>query len=690
MELDSMIRNKVFSIRHKIKKMIKKIAFIFLLGSCAVQAQIGIGIPNPDPSAVLELSSTNKGFVPPRMTTTQRTAITSPAAGLQVYDTTTSSLWYHNGTVWVDTAIGGIFKGSGSLTTNTTVAAGSNTLAFTSTATNGFSVDGTTLSVDAANHAIGIGTIAPASSSILDLTSTNKAMLLPRVTNTAAISFPVDGMLIYDVSSNCLKVYQNSSWTDCLGNVSTPLSTVSAVCTGFSGSYCTAALSGATYVVTITNNDFTSKQVSPQTTDLSLSGITGLNVSAVSPDTVTTINAGASLVVTYTISGVPGSDGTLTGTFSKQGMNCSSTVTVGGTRAVSAASATRTLCINTALNPITHTTTGATGIGTATGLPAGVSAAWADNTITIIGTPTASGTFTYSIPINGCGAAVNATGTITVTPAMAVSASNNPTVEYYAVMTNITHTTTSATGIGIATGLPPGISASWVSNTITISGTPTKEGTFTYSIPLTGGDCVTINATGTITVVCGANVFGVYKTFMCYNLGATDTSGNPNIPVQAIHGDYYQWGSAAVVATASTSAAAISGWNTTANGSWSDSSKTVNDPCPAGFRVPSSVQWYSVINSNTNSRTGSWANNDSNFGSAINFGSGLSLPAAGYRKDTNGALSGRGFGGYYWSSTKKDDAFHGTLGTLVFESYNTYIIDIPTGAYGYSVRCISE
>jgi hypothetical protein len=64
---------------------------------------------------------------------------------------------------------------------------------------------------------------------------------------------------------------------------------------------------------------------------------------------------------------------------------------------------------------ITHATTGATGIGTATGLPAGVTAAFASNTITISGTPTVSGTFNYSIPLGGCGA-VNATGTITVTP----------------------------------------------------------------------------------------------------------------------------------------------------------------------------------------------------------------------------------------------------------------------------------
>jgi gliding motility-associated-like protein len=84
---------------------------------------------------------------------------------------------------------------------------------------------------------------------------------------------------------------------------------------------------------------------------------------------------------------------------------------------VSTASSTPTLCINNALTNITHTTTGATGIGTASGLPAGVTAAWSTNTITISGTPTQAGTFTYTIPLTGGCGTVNATGTITVTAA---------------------------------------------------------------------------------------------------------------------------------------------------------------------------------------------------------------------------------------------------------------------------------
>ncbi|MBC5840680.1 T9SS type A sorting domain-containing protein [Flavobacterium sp. F-380] len=89
-------------------------------------------------------------------------------------------------------------------------------------------------------------------------------------------------------------------------------------------------------------------------------------------------------------------------------------VTVNPSNTVSAASSTPTLCANTLMTNITHSTTGATGIGTVTGLPAGVTAVWTSNTITISGTPTASGTFNYSIPLTGGCGTINATGIITV------------------------------------------------------------------------------------------------------------------------------------------------------------------------------------------------------------------------------------------------------------------------------------
>ncbi|MCZ8362429.1 MAG: FISUMP domain-containing protein, partial [Microcystis sp. LE19-251.1A] len=312
----------------------------------------------------------------------------------------------------------------------------------------------------------------------------------------------------------------------------------------------------------------------------------------------------------------------------------------------------------------------------------------------------ATGTFSYVIPVSGCGATVNATGTITVTPSISAgAASSSPIAAINIAMANVTHTTTGATGIGTATGLPAGVTAAWASNTITISGTPTTLGTFAYTIPLVGS-CGSANATGTITVVnCGAFVAaGVYKAFMCHNLGATNTSLDPNVPVQAIHGNYYQWGRSAVVATASTPAGAIGGWYTSnvPDNSWGTASgdnfkNPTNDPCPTGFRVPTKTEWDGVINAslNTVSRTGSWTN-DGNFTTAIHYGPSvtvktLTLPAAGSRNLFDGTLTSRGTNGYYWSSNE----FGPEASHLLFSSS----VAITTGnprTFGYSVRCVSE
>lgn len=68
-------------------------------GTLTVNTGIGVNA-TLDASAILQADSTTKGFLPPRMTTTQRDAISSPAEGLMIYNTTTNTLNYYNGTAW--------------------------------------------------------------------------------------------------------------------------------------------------------------------------------------------------------------------------------------------------------------------------------------------------------------------------------------------------------------------------------------------------------------------------------------------------------------------------------------------------------------------------------------------------------------------------------------------------------------
>jgi hypothetical protein len=62
--------------------------------------KIGVGTNAPSASAKMQIDSTTEGFLPPRMTTTQKNAIASPAVGLVVYDTTLNKLCVRGASAW--------------------------------------------------------------------------------------------------------------------------------------------------------------------------------------------------------------------------------------------------------------------------------------------------------------------------------------------------------------------------------------------------------------------------------------------------------------------------------------------------------------------------------------------------------------------------------------------------------------
>ena len=229
--------------------------------------------------------------------------------------------------------------------------------------------------------------------------------------------------------------------------------------------------------------------------------------------TVTGLPAGVTgiwLADILTISGTPTVAGPSTYTVTLTG-GCG-TITTTGTIAVTAdntisrtspaGSDAQTVCINTAMGPITYATTGATG-ATVTGLPSGVTGTWIANVLTISGTPSVAGLSTYTVTLTGGCGTVTATGTITVTPDNTISrtspaGSDAQTVCMGTAIAGITYATTGASGATI-TGLPAGITGSWLADVVTISGTPTIAGLSTYTVTLTGG-CGTVTTTGTITV----------------------------------------------------------------------------------------------------------------------------------------------------------------------------------------------
>lgn len=101
----------------------KKILLVFLLLPIIVFSQVGIGTTTPDTNAILDVTSTSKGFLVPRMTSAQRVAIVSPAQSLLVYDTDANMHYYYNSAnvAWTAINLGSIR--SFSITTNYTLTA---------------------------------------------------------------------------------------------------------------------------------------------------------------------------------------------------------------------------------------------------------------------------------------------------------------------------------------------------------------------------------------------------------------------------------------------------------------------------------------------------------------------------------------------------------------------------------------
>lgn len=82
-----------------------KTLFLFLLlfsfNLSLTSQNVGINTTDPDESALLELQSTEHGFLPPRLTTMQRDAIVSPATGLIIYNLTENCINYFDGIQWL-------------------------------------------------------------------------------------------------------------------------------------------------------------------------------------------------------------------------------------------------------------------------------------------------------------------------------------------------------------------------------------------------------------------------------------------------------------------------------------------------------------------------------------------------------------------------------------------------------------
>lgn len=234
--------------------------------------------------------------------------------------------------------------------------------------------------------------------------------------------------------------------------------------------------------------------ISPVTfssTGASTAGVTGL------PPGVTGFYNNGS----FSISGTPSSSGIYIYTVTFSGSVCSSTAITGTLNVTqgpqvgtinTSGSPSQSVCTNHSILPITFTYSGHNSFPVVSGLPPGVNFTnYVSSPQTqITGTPTQSGSYVYSITVPGSLCNTTLTGTISVGPPVTFTLLSPSSYTYQSpcINSSIQPITYSINGVSsvVNSNIPPGVSVSQNGNTLTISGTPSVSGYYSYSVFLSG------------------------------------------------------------------------------------------------------------------------------------------------------------------------------------------------------------
>ena len=549
---------------------------------------------------------------------------------------------------------------------------------------------------------VGIGTTTPDGSSVLDVSSTDKGFLLPRMTTAQrdAVVDPAKGLIIYNLDEDCLQINSGTSsspdWP-CLGSSSVvvpPTSSVLNDCdaNGFEGIYAygTALTASSTFSVTITNNSFNSTDnISFTTGDLVLSGVSGLSVSGVSP-TSATIVPGGSQVIEYSLTGTPSSVGTLTGDWTKLGLNCTRTVHVTNGDAVFTLPQMAIVAsindgtplvdvqgvVDNASNQLTVTIPYTSGIGSYDAY----TSAWVANNA-----GTAEGADANSFRLSYPAGTFSASGNIVATIEVDGDASFNAEQQLFGVQETIASLDFQVNGnskgsldLDVIGGIPDRNFAD-------------ANHKFIY-LPVTAAD-------GSV--------------WLNNNLGANYTNMNHASfnPIQQAtayndhhaYGSLYQWGRYSdghelINYTNATTGTAVNGttstnstsdtpgnnlfiiessspndWRVPQNDNLWQGEAGINNPCPQGYRLPTEAEYDALVAAEgiTNRLTAA---------SSI-----LAFSSAGIRSFSNGVVSNEGGNGVYWSSL-----FISTYASLRNFVSGSASAGADYRVVGNSVRCIQD
>ena len=154
-------------------KKVITILVLIIISCCASHAQsVGLGTYTPSPSAILDVVDSTRGILIPRLDSTHRVNISSPALGLMVFDTTSKAFWYYNGSAWSKIGSGsggGLPSQISDADSNTTVTVeknpNENIIRFTLNGTEAWVMKGKSLAPRNTNNSIFIGLDAGSNSS---------------------------------------------------------------------------------------------------------------------------------------------------------------------------------------------------------------------------------------------------------------------------------------------------------------------------------------------------------------------------------------------------------------------------------------------------------------------------------------------------------------------------------------------
>ena len=512
--------------------LVMSLLLLMTIAAGSLQAQNIVGGNNGDPSAILDLQSSEKGLLIPRMTSTERSAIASPAAGLMIYNTTLSCLEVNIGSSsspdWLCLAGAGKVASidcsgavqAGNLIAEAAASGVSVTLTYTGGNGNNYSMQSvTSTGVTGLTASLNAGTLVSGSGSLIYTISGT-----PSAAGTASFALIVGGQTC-SLGLSVAPPVGVITALDCADATLTGSLAASAAASDVSVSVPYSGGNGGTYSAQTINS----------------TGVTGLTATLAAS---TLADGNGSLE--YSITGTPAAVGTANFALSIGGQSCTLSVSVappaGVITALNCAGATITGTLTaseeasgvsvsvpyTGANGGTYAaqmvnSTGSTGL-TAT-LAAGILASGSGSLqYAISGTPATAGTAAFALSIGGQSCTLNlsvaqpaamvttldcagATSTGTLTAGVAASGVSSSVPYTGGNGGTFALQTVSSTGV---TGLTATRSAgSLVSGSgsvvYTITGTPSAGGTANFVINLGGQSC-TLSRTvaipiGTITAL---------------------------------------------------------------------------------------------------------------------------------------------------------------------------------------------